>query len=363
MKRVYHILALAFLFMFSMSVSTYAQENVEKEPVDVKGIVFGHIGDSYEWHITDIGETSIHVPLPIIVYSQSTGWHVFMSSALHHNRGEYEGLYIAPEGSPYEGKIVERNEAGEEVRPFDISITKVTFSMLLNSVILIVIILSVARWYKKRPQGAKSPGGFVGLMEMLIMTINDDVIKSGVGPNYRKFAPYLLSAFFFILINNFMGLIPIFPGGANVTGNIAITLVLSVCSFIAINVFASREYWKEIFWPDVPLWLKLPVPMMPFIEFFGVFIKPVALMIRLFANMLSGHMAILVLTSLIFIASSMGPALFGSLTVASVAFSIFMNALEILVAFIQAYVFTMLSAVFIGLAQPHHEVEKEISSK
>ena len=359
MKRVYHILTLAFLFMFSMNVSGYAQDDAEKEPVDVRGIVFGHIGDSYEWHVTDIGETSIHIPLPIIVYSQSTGWHVFMSSVLHHNGGVYEGLYIAPEDSPYAGKIVERNEAGEEIRPWDISITKITFSMLLNSLILIVIVLSAARWYKKRSKETASPGGFVGLIEMLIVTINDDVIKSGVGPNYRKFSPYLLSAFFFILINNFMGLIPIFPGGANVTGNIAITFVLSVCSFIAINLFASREYWKEIFWPDVPLWLKLPIPMMPFIEFFGVFIKPIALMIRLFANMLSGHMAILVLTCLIFIASSMGPVLFGSLTIASVVFSIFMNALEILVAFIQAYVFTMLSAVFIGLAQPHHhEVEK-----
>lgn len=357
MKRVNHIFTLILLFTFSLSVPVHAEESAENAPVDVKGIVFGHIGDAYEWHITDIGEKSIHVPLPVIVYSQATGWHVFMSSAFEKNGGVYEGLYIAPEGSQYEGKIVERNDAGEEVRPFDISITKVTFSMLLNSIILIVIILSVARWYKKRPQGAKSPGGFIGLMEMLIMTINDDVIKSGIGPNYRKFAPYLLSAFFFILINNFMGLIPFFPGGANVTGNIAITLVLSVCSFIAINLFASREYWKEIFWPDVPLWLKVPVPMMPFIEFFGVFIKPFALMIRLFANMLSGHMAILVLTCLIFIASSMGPVLFGSLTIASVIFSIFMNALEILVAFIQAYVFTMLSAVFIGLAQPHEKTE------
>lgn len=359
MKRFYHILTLFLVCTLSLHTPLYAQES-EKEAIDVKGIVFGHIGDSYEWHITDIGETSIHVPLPVIVYSKTTGWHTFMSSAFEKNGGVYEGLYIAPAGSEYEGKIVERNASGEEVRPFDISITKITFSMLLNSAILIFIILSVARWYKKRPQGAKSPGGFIGLMEMLIMMINDDVIKGGVGPNYRKFAPYLLSAFFFILINNFMGLIPFFPGGANVTGNIAITLVLALCSFVAINLFASREYWKDIFWPDVPMWLKLPVPMMPFIEFFGIFIKPFALMIRLFANMLSGHMAILVLTCLIFIAAQMGPALFGSLTIASVIFSIFMNALEILVAFIQAYVFTMLSAVFIGLAQDSHPKPEKI---
>ena len=183
------------------------------------------------------------------------------------------------------------------------------------------------------------------------MMINDDVIKSCIGPRYQKFAPYLLTAFFFVFLNNLMGLVPFFPGGANVTGNIAITMVLAICTFLAINIFGSKHYWKEIFWPDVPWWLKVPVPMMPVIELFGIFTKPFALMIRLFANMLSGHMAMLILVSLVFISVSMGPLLNSGLTVASVLFNIFMNALEVLVAFIQAYVFTMLSAVFIGLAQ------------
>jgi len=194
-------------------------------------------------------------------------------------------------------------------------------------------------------------------MEMFIMMVNDDVIKSCVGPKYKKFAPYLLTAFFFIFINNLMGLIPFFPGGANVTGNIAITMVLALFTFVIVNVFGTRTYWKEIFWPDVPWWLKVPVPMMPFIEFIGILTKPFALMIRLFANMLAGHMAMLVLTCLIFISASMGPVLNSSLTIASVLFNIFMNALELLVAFIQAYVFTMLSAVFIGLAQEEHKEE------
>ena len=265
-------------------------------------------------------------------------------------------------GVMYEGKLVEYNAAGEQVRPWDISITKVTFALLFNSVLLLVIVLSVAQWYRKRPQGALAPGGFIGFMEMFIMMVNDDIIKSCVGPNYRKFAPYLLTAFFFIFINNVMGLIPFFPGGANVTGNIAITMVLAICTFLAVNIFGTKHYWKDIFWPDVPWWLKVPVPMMPFIEFFGIFTKPFALMIRLFANMLAGHMAMLVLTCLIFISASMGPALNGTLTVASVLFNIFMNALELLVAFIQAYVFTMLSAVFIGLAQEGAKV-KDIESK
>ena len=377
MKQLHNIVAPLVLFclMLAVSLPVLAQEQAgdatsqtqdgitpkeEKEnTVDVKEIVFGHIGDSYEWHITTWGKTQIIIPLPIIVYSGSTGWHVFLSSRLEENGGTYEGLSIAPAGSKYEGKLVEYNAAGEQVRPWDISITKVTFALLFNSVLLLVIVLSVAHWYRKRPQGAKAPGGFIGFMEMFIMMVNDDIIKSCVGPNYRKFAPYLLTAFFFIFINNMMGLIPLFPGGANVTGNIAITMVLAICTFLAVNIFGTKHYWKDIFWPDVPWWLKVPVPMMPFSAFFGIFTKPFALMIRLFANMLAGHMAMLVLTCLIFISASMGPALNGTLTVASVLFNIFMNALELLVAFIQAYVFTMLSAVFIGLAQEGAKVKAE----
>lgn len=355
MIQLRNIVAGIFLVLTSvyMPVSVQAQEQStqQTEEIDVKSVVFGHIGDSYEWHITDIGKTVVRIPLPIIVYSSQSGWHAFLSSRIEENGGEYEGFYIAPAGSKYEGKVVEKNATGEEIRPLDISITKITLALFINSALLLVIVLSVARWYRKREQGAYAPGGFIGFMEMFIMMVHDDVIKSCVGPNYKKFAPYLLTAFFFIFINNIMGLIPIFPGGANVTGNIAVTFVLALFTFVIVNIFGTKHYWKDIFWPDVPWWLKVPVPMMPFIEFFGIFTKPFALMIRLFANMLAGHMAMLVLTCLIFISASMGPAINGSLTVASVLFNIFMNALELLVAFIQAYVFTMLSAVFIGLAQ------------
>lgn len=350
-----NILAVAFLLMGLSAAATARAASAEGEPVDVKEIVFGHIGDAYEWHITTWGTTHVTVPLPIIVYSPATGWHCFSSARLEEHGGTYEGLTIAPAGSPYEGKLVEVDASGNESRPWDFSITKVACAMIINSLLLIVIILGVARWYRKHEGWRKAPGGFVGFMEMFIMMVNDDIIKSCVGPNYRKFAPYLLTAFFFIFLNNLMGLIPVFPGGANVTGNMAVTLVLAVCTFLAVNLFGKKAYWKDIFWPDVPWWLKVPVPMMPLIELFGVFTKPFALMIRLFANMLAGHMAMLVLTSLIFISVSMGPVFTGSLTAASVLFNIFMNALELLVAFIQAYVFTMLSAVFIGLAQEEHE--------
>lgn len=205
MKQLRNIVAPIFLLclMAVASLPALAQEQQEdvtpqeqkENTVNVKEIVFGHIGDSYEWHITTWGKTHITIPLPIIVYSSATGWHTFLSSRLAENGGTYEGLSIAPEGSKYEGKLVEYNAAGEQVRPWDISITKVTFALLFNSVLLLVIVLSVAHWYRKRPQGALAPGGFIGFMEMFIMMVNDDIIKSCVGPNYRKFAPYLLTAF------------------------------------------------------------------------------------------------------------------------------------------------------------------------
>ena len=347
---------------FADTAAAPADSTSESSPVDVKGIVFGHIGDSYEWHITTWGSLHVTIPLPIIVHSERTGWHVFLSSRLHENGGTYQGLSIAPAGSPYEGKLVEHDEAGREVRPLDISITKISFALMLNSLLLVAVILGVARWYRRHDRQKAIPGGFVGFMEMFIMMVHDDIIKPCVGPNYRKFAPYLLTAFFFILINNLMGLIPVFPGGASVTGNITITMVLAVCTFLAVNLFGTKAYWKDIFWPDTPWWLKVPVPIMPLIELMGIFTKPFALMFRLFANMMAGHMAMLILTCLIFISAGMGAAMNTSLTFASVLFNIFMNALEVLVAFIQAYVFTMLSATFIGLAQEEHK-KKDIISK
>lgn len=315
--------------------------------VDVNHLVFGHIGDAYEWHIVTLGDKVVSIPLPVIVHS-STGWHVFSSSQLE--EGEYEGLYIA-HGGVNDGKIVERNVAGEEVRPFDISITKNVLGLFINSGLLLLILLSCARWYKKHPVEECAPGGGVGMIEAVVMSIHDDVIKGCVGPDYKRYAPYLLTAFFFVLINNLMGLVPIFPGGANVTGNIAITLVLALFTFAFTNLYGTKEYWKEIFWPDVPVWLKCPVPMMPLIEFFGILTKPFALMIRLFANIMAGHAAVLSLLAIIFITVKSGAVINGSMTFVAVVFGIFMDALEILVAFIQAYVFTMLSAVFIGLSR------------
>ena len=217
-----------------------------------------------------------------------------------------------------------------------------------------LIVLGAARWYKRHPVRTSAPGGFVGLMEAAVMMIHDDLIKSCVGKDYKRFAPYLLTVFFFILINNLMGLVPIFPGGANVTGNIAITLLLAIATFIMTNVFGTREYWKEIFWPEVPTWLKCPVPMMPAIEFVGILTKHLALMIRLFANMISGH---LLVASCLAFAQYWGIDATNKLAGIPVGalwfvFGLVLTLFEAFVAFLQAYVFAILSTVYISMSYP-----------
>lgn len=345
---------IAFIIMLLPVLPIFAEGNEEKVDVDVKEIVLGHTGDSHEWHITTVNGHSIAIPLPVIVKSNITGWHVFMSSKLE--EGEYEGLYIAKAGAN-ENKICEIVNGQEQRVAFDISITKNVAQLWIIIILMLWVFLGCARWYKKKSADSDAPKGFVGFMEMFIMMVNDDIIKASIGEkHYRPYAPYLLTAFFFIFFSNLIGLVPIFPGGANITGNIAITLFLAVCTFIAINLFGNKEYWIDIFWPKVPLWLKCPVPMMPVIELFGIFTKPFALMVRLFANIFAGHAIALSLACVIFITCQIGIVVGTSLSAVSVLMMVFMDCLEILVAFIQAYVFTMLSAVFIGMAhQEEHE--------
>ena len=353
MKRNKYIIRLFILFLIACSVSTkiFATGSSDGGEIKPKEIIFEHIKDAYWWHITTINDRHISVYLPVIIYSTNSGFHLFSSAHLAHGH-EYKGFYLS-ESERYEGKIVEKDQAGGEKRPIDLSITKIAFAIILNSALMLALFLWLARRYKKRPQH-DVPRGFAGMMEMLIMSIEEDVIRSSIGKDYARYSPYLLTAFFFILLNNVMGLVPFFPGGANVTGNIGVTLVLALFTMAAINLFGNKAYWKEILWPDVPVWMKAPLPLMPLIELFGVLSKPFALTIRLFANITAGHAIILALTCLIFITARMGVALNASMTAFSVLLSVFMSFLEMLVAYIQAYVFTMLSAVFIGLSRQEH---------
>ena len=342
MRRLAAILLCALLLS---APALRAQEAVE-EDVDVTGIIFEHVGDSYGWVF----------PLPVIVHSRATGWHAFSSSRISEGQ-TWEGFRIAREGEKHEGKVVEQTQDGQWVKPLDLSITKNVLALIFNSLLLVVLVLCAARWYRRHDALEEAPRGFAGVMEMMVTMVEDDIIKDCVGKDYKRYSPYLLTAFFFIFINNLMGIVPFFPGGANVTGNIAITLVLALCTFFAVNVFGNKHYWKDILWPEVPTWLKVPLPLMPLIEIVGMFTKPFSLMIRLFANILAGHCMILGVIAVIFLTAEMGAAMNAGLSVVAVLLGVFMDILELLVAFLEAYVFTMLSAVFIGLSRQEPEPE------
>lgn len=326
--------------------------------IDPKEIIFEHLGDRYGWEVPFDHHHSI--PLPIIVVG-TDGLHCFSSARVEHGQAYKDGdvtFRIAGEDSEYAGKVVEIAADGKEIKPLDFSITKNVCALFICVFIVAGIMLWLATFLRKHPY--KAPRKGLGGVEACVTFIYNGAVKSTLGPNARRFAPYLLTVFFFILVMNLTGLVVIFPGGANLTGNIAVTLVLAVCTFFVTNVFANKHYWKEILWPDVPLWLKCPLPIMPVIEIFGMFTKPAALTVRLFANMMGGHMIVITLTLLIFIFSAINPVAGGASTVVSLIFSIFMLLIDVLVSFIQAYVFTLLSAIFIGLANEEgHEKEKE----
>jgi len=345
MHRIKGIGFLLAALLLLAPLSLRAEETPQAEETgsfDLNHYIFGHIGDAYDWHITTINGHHVAIPLPCIVFDD--GLHVFLSSRMEENG------YTLNEN----GKLV---NAATGKRPVDISITKNVFSLILSSILLVALVLLTARWYRRHDVLKEAPRGLPGLMEMLITMVTDDIIKEGVGKDWEKYAPYLLTAFFFIFLNNLLGIVPFFPGGANLTGNIAVTMFLAICTFLAVNLFGNKHYYKDIFWPEVPTWLKVPLPLMPLIEIIGMFTKPFSLMVRLFANILAGHIMLLGVVAVVFITAKLGPAINGSMSVIAVLFGVFMDILELLVAFIQAYVFTMLSSVFIGLSrqEPEHE--------
>ena len=308
-------------------------------------MIFSHVLDSYEWHITEWNGKSVAIHLPVILVDG--GVKVFSSKKILET-GEYAGYHIAPKGAAHEGKIVRADGS----RPFDISITRNVLSLMLSSLLLLVLVLVTARWYRRHDAMKEHPTGLAALMEPLIMMIHN-MARENIGPrDYRRYSPFLLTVFLFILLNNFMGIVPFFPGGANLTGNIACTLTLALFTFFTVNLTGTRHYYKEMLNPDVPGILK---PIMAAIEVFSALVKPVSLTIRLFANMLAGHIQILCMVCIIFIMAKYGPLMTGGMTVVSIIFGIFLDVLEMLISFIQAYIFTMLSSIYIGLARQHGE--------
>ena len=311
-------------------------------------VIMEHIMDNHDFHLFDYNGHPVSIPLPVIVFTKETGLKVFMSSRFEHGHAAYQGFKLI------HGEIVAVNEQGvkTESKVYDFSLTRNVVQMFLSLIILVVLMLNIAKKYKK--QGAKqAPTGFQNAVEPVITFIRDEVGKSNLGNKYEKYMPYLLTVFFFILICNLFGLI---PGSANVTGNIAFTVVLGVISFIAILFSTNKHFWGHIFNPPVPGFVK---PILIIVEFLGVFTKPFALIIRLFANMVAGHMIITCLVMMIFIFSKLSLGAGLGFAPVSLAFTIFIYIIEVLVAFIQAFIFTNLTAVFISQAfeGEHHEDE------
>lgn len=351
MKRIKYILLTLIMCLFAFPSLAAHEGHNEEEGINIPEIVLEHLADSYEWHIASYEGKHLSIPLPIILKSEATGeWTCCTAETLP------EQFFFNEEAH---GKIYEKMSDGTSVRPLDLSLTKSAVQIWIVVAVLLIVFLSCAKWYKKRDKMSEAPSGFVGCIEMLVMYIYEGVVIACVGEKHgKKFAPYLLTVFFFILTTNLLGLIPIFPGGANVTGNINITFFLAICTMLLVNIFGNKEYWKEIFWPEVPLFLKAyPAPLIPVIEVVGIFTKPFALMVRLFANMMAGHAIILSFTCVIFLGWTLGTGMGLGLNIFSGVMLLFMNCVELLVAFVQAYVFTLLSAVFIGLAHPEHHAE------
>jgi F-type H+-transporting ATPase subunit a len=337
--------------------STTTNEKTEKGKFNAGEFIFEHIGDAYYWHILTInGRESNHViaiPLPVVVYSKTSGLNIFISSKFDHGHSIFKNFKIAEEGKN-KGKVVEIMPDRTEIKPFDLSITKNVTSLFISVAFILWVFISAANTYQRNP--GKAPKGIQSLIEPFIVFIRDDIARPSIGKKrYERYMPYLCTVFFFIWINNMLGLIPIFPGGANVTGNIAVTMVLALFTFTITSFSGNKHYWRELIdAPGVPWWLKFPLPIMPLVEITGVFTKPFSLMIRLFANITAGHVIILGFFSLIFIFGQMNVFLGYGVSPLSVAFVIFIYLLELLVSLIQAYVFTLLSALYFGLATTEH---------
>ena len=360
-KSIILIFMLALLMPSALLANSEAPVNAEKsETKDVSSEVvehiMNHVADANENHIATIHEAGVEkhisLPLPCILYNKSTGkLSVFMSSKLHDSHEGYDGYKM----DNHTNRVVDV-ETGKRDTFYDFSITKNVFNMLLGFFILTIIFFIIKATYVKR--AGQAPTGIQSFFEPIIQFLIDEVAKPNLGAKYEKFLPYLICVFFFILINNLLGLVP-FIGGINSSGNISFTLVLAMCSLLLINLNGNKHYWQHIFaMPGVPKWVL--VILTP-IELLGVVLKPAVLMLRLFGNITGGHIAVLAIVSLIFIMGKMGTTIGGATAGGAIAIPIllFVNAMELFVAFLQAYVFTLLTAIFIGAAiEDHHHAEE-----
>jgi F-type H+-transporting ATPase subunit a len=342
----------------------------EEKSFDPAKVILEHVSDGHEFHFAVVGGRHLTIPLPVILYSPGVGWSVFMSSAFDHGERVYNGYRLLEEhfmdehgltdsldakGEPLfkSGRIYRADGNGmpdPKSKLYDFSLTRNVVQTLISVLLLIFIMIGIARRYTKGHGVRSAPTGFQNAVEPMITFIRDEVGKPNLGSGYERYMPFLLTVFFFILINNLIGLV---PGTANVTGNIAFTAVLGIISFIVILLNTNKHFWSHIFNPPVPMGVKFI--MIP-VEILGIFTKPFALIIRLFANMISGHIIILSFICLIFIFGAMNTALGWGTSPFFIVLAVFIYLIEILVAFIQAYIFANLTAVFVGMAMEgaHH---------
>lgn len=379
-RRVKCLLGAAFSLILLVFFNTsFAGQNGDttgtkkKKIFDANEIIFGHISDGHEFHFFSYEsggkEHQVTIPLPVILYSSQRGFSSFMSSAFEHGEKTVNGYALLTDHNMNEwkldsknfhiGQIIALNGNGEpdlSVKIYDFSLTRNVVQMFLALALLVWVMLVIAKRYNKGEGVKTAPKGIQGFLEPIITFIRDDVAKPNLNHKYEKYLPYIQTVFFFILINSLVALI---PGTANVAGNIAFTLLLSLISFIVILFSSNGHYWKHIFWPPVPHWVK--IILIP-VEILGIFTKPFALMIRLFANMVAGHIVMICLISLIFIFGAMNTIVGYTVSPFSVAFVIFIYFIEILIAFLQAYIFAMLTAVFVGQAfeSEHHDEKVHI---
>ena len=326
-------------------------------------MIFEHILDAHDWHLWGEGAEATVIPLPVIIYCKDRGFDAFWSSNFHHGHFAHKGYTLLRKAGEKKFTIVAVNERQHlkvtktTLNPelsaslIDLSITKNVAAIMISGFLLLFIMLTVARAYKKRV--GMAPKGLQSLIEPLIILIRDDVARPSIGPKADKFMPYLLTVFFFVLINNLIGLIPFFPGGANLTGNIAVTLSLALITFIIQMLSTKKNFWIHVFaMPGIP---KAVLIILTPIEILGVILRPFVLMVRLFANITAGHIVALAFISMIFIfKETFGTGGAFGISIFSGLMYIFMGFLELLVAFLQAYVFTLLSAIYFGAAVEEH---------
>jgi F-type H+-transporting ATPase subunit a len=332
--KVFTLLATALLF-FGFSLDVQASEKSDStEAFNAKDVILHHVLDDHIWHFFDGHYGTIY--LPVIVYSSERGLDIFSSHSFydeHHNIVEYNSYKLD------HGHI---SLVNSDAYVLDLSITKNVAMLLINATLLVLVFLAVARGYKKNK--GMAPKGIQSFFEPIIVFVRDEIVKPNIGHHYEKFFPYLLTLFFFILFGNLLGLV---PGSGNLTGNIAVTLTLALLTFIITNISANKAYWAHIFWtPGVPLPLRLVI--LP-VEIIGIFTKPISLTVRLFVAITAGHIVLLSLISLAFIFQSVAVGFASSVIV------LFINLIELLVAGIQAYVFTLFTSLYIGMATAEHE--------